>query len=219
MLNYEDPDLREEPNMRGDSKLIYAGVLTSCAYSMSCVAGSTEGALESQSAAWPRANVNGSRCDSFLVLDGRRIDQGVELVNAIRAATNFKQPIHNITAEVIPCGGFLRKEPYFIRGAPSTEHHIITAVNTGGEFYFLGEILGTLNAVKFMLAGLYRYFTDGVRILYVYAAESEPSTILDVGANIGLTAAYFAAGYSKASVVGVEPGCDNYAMAALSTLQ
>ena len=48
-------------------------------------------------------------------------------------------------------------------------------------------------------------------------AESEPETILDLGANVGLAAAYFGHRFPNAAVVALEPSVTNLQMAALNT--
>ncbi len=46
---------------------------------------------------------------------------------------------------------------------------------------------------------------------------TEPKTILDLGANCGLSVAYLAARFPQATVAAVEPSIHNYAVAGMNT--
>ena len=47
---------------------------------------------------------------------------------------------------------------------------------------------------------------------YEPIAAGSPKTILDLGANVGYSSAYFMTNYPEASVLAVEPDAGNYAM-------
>lgn len=52
---------------------------------------------------------------------------------------------------------------------------------------------------------------------YRFTVASDPSVIVDAGANIGLAAIYFANRYPTARVIAIEPEPDNYALLARNT--
>ena len=56
-------------------------------------------------------------------------------------------------------------------------------------------------------------------IAAVCITAREPTNVLDLGGNVGATAAYFGMRYPAASVVAVEPNKGNFHLATLNTFR
>lgn len=80
-------------------------------------------------------------------------------------------------------------------------------VNFSGYNYYLRK--GTSDMPVFR-----QIFMDGE---YDFHISSDPHLILDLGANIGLSAAYFATRYSSARIIALEPSKSNYQQLLLNT--
>ena len=80
------------------------------------------------------------RCTAPLLMDGKEMK--MDTWEYVTTQHEPDRTIHTMTAKVIPCGGFLRDEPFYIRGAPATDAHVVATVLQGAEFGFLDSILG-----------------------------------------------------------------------------
>jgi FkbM family methyltransferase len=97
--------------------------------------------------------------------------------------------IHTVQPTTVPCLGYIRKGPYYVR-AHATDALVLGQIMEYNEFHFLASAFGS----------------------------SPPQRILDLGGNIGLASAYFAAMFPNATIVAVEPSSLNVAMAVLNTM-
>jgi FkbM family methyltransferase len=92
-----------------------------------------------------------------------------------------------LTADKFPCKGMLTNLTMY--GRPHTsDGHVLQAIFIHHEFSFLDTLF-----------------------------HEAPKTILDLGANIGASAAYFATRYPDATVVALEPHFRNFMLATINT--
>ena len=78
-------------------------------------------------------------CSSPLLLNNQ--DLTGTLTDAVIAAGD-SHGLYAVTAAHTPCGGFLSKQPYYIRPWPATDVSLLQSVNTECKFAFLSTILG-----------------------------------------------------------------------------
>ena len=83
------------------------------------------------------------------------------------------------------------------------EHPLYLRINTMDSWIFDEIFLHNCYDVKMAGSLKYRNYQKTFNV-------REPRFILDIGGNIGLAAIYFAINYPEATVITVEPDCDNY---------
>jgi predicted O-methyltransferase YrrM len=100
-----------------------------------------------------------------------------------------KHELIEINVSSVPCAGFLKQTQFVVR-AQANDFDVMRDVFLRHEFVFLDTLF----------------------------PASPPRTIMDLGANVGMAAAYFSDRFPDAKVVSVEPSLYNFATASMNVM-
>lgn len=112
--------------------------------------------------------------------------------NSIPWGVFEKMPHHALISIVptqVPCKGYMSNNIFRVR-ANSSDKNVWKAIFSNNEFEFLENLL-----------------------------QQPPKVIIDLGGNIGASAAFFGAKYPGATVIALEPSLSNHALAVMNTHQ
>jgi hypothetical protein len=124
-----------------------------------------------------------------VTFDGQVVEDYGKAMALMATTHGTKHALVEVVVGEVPCNGVFKQNTFFLRShSPDVQAWNSTFMNH--DFQFMDKLF----------------------------IKKPPTTILDLGANVGFTTVYFANRYPDARVAAVEPSLGNFATASVNTL-